>query len=242
MLGTNDPTVGASFGRASGGGQEEVPRLRLTHQDPLRRRWAGGDAAPAALQAGGRGSRPHARAYLRAGRDHDRRHGGQRPRRARGHGVPLPLQDRAGGRRATCWSTWARRTAPSSTACACARPTSSPAARCTLGQAELKFYAADEKVEIVPSEKDHLGDMIGQHVKLREIYAHRREDRPDRDHRRHRGRDRHRQGDRRARRSTSCRPRADGPFMVFDCGAVPPRPDRERAVRSREGLRSRARS
>jgi pSer/pThr/pTyr-binding forkhead associated (FHA) protein len=40
-----------------------------------------------------------------------------------------------------------------------------------LGTAELKFHAADEKVEIVPSRKEKLGLMVGRHVKMRELYA-----------------------------------------------------------------------
>src|SRR6185295_10870335 len=33
-----------------------------------------------------------------------------------------------------------------------------------LGQAEIKFHAADEKVEIIPSRKEKLGGMVGRHV------------------------------------------------------------------------------
>jgi DNA-binding NtrC family response regulator len=40
-----------------------------------------------------------------------------------------------------------------------------------LGQTELKFLTADEKVEIVPSRKDHCGDMVGKHARMRELYA-----------------------------------------------------------------------
>src|SRR5215471_17874125 len=37
---------------------------------------------------------------------------------------------------------------------------------CTLGlgQTELKFLTADEKVEIIPSRKDHCGDLIGKNA------------------------------------------------------------------------------
>jgi transcriptional regulator with GAF, ATPase, and Fis domain len=40
-----------------------------------------------------------------------------------------------------------------------------------LGQTEIKFYAGEEEVEIVPSRKDRCGDIIGRHPRLREIYA-----------------------------------------------------------------------
>ncbi len=40
-----------------------------------------------------------------------------------------------------------------------------------LGNAEVKFHAADEKVEIVASKKERLGKMIGRHVKMRELYT-----------------------------------------------------------------------
>jgi transcriptional regulator with GAF, ATPase, and Fis domain len=40
-----------------------------------------------------------------------------------------------------------------------------------LGQAELKFQAGEEEVEIVPSKKDRVGELIGRHPKLRELYA-----------------------------------------------------------------------
>ncbi|MBI4508136.1 MAG: FHA domain-containing protein, partial [Deltaproteobacteria bacterium] len=40
-----------------------------------------------------------------------------------------------------------------------------------LGGSEMKFFAGEEEVEIVPSRKDRCGDLIGRHPKLREIYA-----------------------------------------------------------------------
>jgi DNA-binding NtrC family response regulator len=89
-----------------------------------------------------------------------------------------------------------------------------------LGNTEVKFHAADEKVEIVPSRKERLGDMVGRHVKMRELYAVLEKIAPT---------------------STTVviegetgtgkevvaqtihklSPRATGPLMVFDCGAVP---------------------
>jgi transcriptional regulator with GAF, ATPase, and Fis domain len=89
-----------------------------------------------------------------------------------------------------------------------------------LGNTEIKFHAADEKVEIVPSKKEQLGDMVGKHVKMRELYAVIEKIAPT---------------------STTVviegetgtgkevvaqtihklSQRAAGPMMVFDCGAVP---------------------
>ena len=46
-----------------------------------------------------------------------------------------------------------------------------PGCTIQLGQSELKFYFADEKVPIVPSGQDRLGKMIGGNLKMREIYG-----------------------------------------------------------------------
>src|SRR6476659_6843055 len=40
-----------------------------------------------------------------------------------------------------------------------------------LGNTEVKFHAADEKVEILPSRKEKLGRMVGRHVKMRKLYT-----------------------------------------------------------------------
>jgi len=40
-----------------------------------------------------------------------------------------------------------------------------------LGNTEVKFQAADERMEIVPSRKERLGRMVGRHVKMRELYT-----------------------------------------------------------------------
>src|SRR3954447_6497013 len=89
-----------------------------------------------------------------------------------------------------------------------------------LGTTEVKFHAAEEKVEIVPSRKEKLGLMVGRHLKMRELYAVLEKIAPT---------------------STTVviegetgtgkevvaqtihqlSPRAPGPIMVFDCGAVP---------------------
>lgn len=41
----------------------------------------------------------------------------------------------------------------------------------TIGQTEVQFFTAQEKVEVVPSQKTRLGDIIGKNVKMRELYA-----------------------------------------------------------------------
>ena len=41
----------------------------------------------------------------------------------------------------------------------------------TVGQTELQFFTTHEKVEVVPSQKSRLGDIIGKNVKMRELYA-----------------------------------------------------------------------
>ncbi|MFH1129756.1 MAG: sigma 54-interacting transcriptional regulator [Pseudomonadota bacterium] len=46
-----------------------------------------------------------------------------------------------------------------------------PGCTVQVGQVELEFRFADEKLEIVPSPKERLGGMIGKSVKMREIYG-----------------------------------------------------------------------
>ncbi len=41
----------------------------------------------------------------------------------------------------------------------------------TIGQTEVQFFTAQEKVEVIPSQKTRLGDIIGKNVKMRELYA-----------------------------------------------------------------------
>src|SRR3954453_10149940 len=40
-----------------------------------------------------------------------------------------------------------------------------------LGNTEVKFHAAEDKLEILPSRKEKLGRMVGRHVKMRELYT-----------------------------------------------------------------------
>ena len=89
-----------------------------------------------------------------------------------------------------------------------------------LGNAELKFHAADEKVEIVPSRKERLGDAIGRHVKMRELFAVVEKIAPT-------GTTVVIEGETGTGKEVIAQtihklsPRASGPLMVFDCGAVP---------------------
>ena len=117
---------------------------------------------------------------------------------------------------------------------------------CTIGarqQPSCKFHAARRRRSRSSRRaSDRCGDLIGGNVEdARDLLDH-REDRADRDDGRDRGRDRHRQGGRRADDPRRCRRARAAPLVVFDCGAVPAEPDRERAVRPREGLASPARS
>jgi DNA-binding NtrC family response regulator len=89
-----------------------------------------------------------------------------------------------------------------------------------LGNTEVKFHAADEKVEIVPSRKEKLGSMVGRHVKMRELYAVLEKIAPTSttvviEGETGTGKEVV------AQTIHSLSPRASGPLMVFDCGAVP---------------------
>ncbi|MBK8480093.1 MAG: sigma 54-interacting transcriptional regulator [Proteobacteria bacterium] len=95
-----------------------------------------------------------------------------------------------------------------------------PGCTVQLGKAELQFFFADEKVPIVPSDKDHLGRLVGRSLKMRQIYGI---------------------IEKIARTGTTVvlegetgtgkevvaqtihqlSERASGPMMVLDCGAVP---------------------
>jgi DNA-binding NtrC family response regulator len=93
---------------------------------------------------------------------------------------------------------------------------------CTIGmgQTELKFLTADEKVEIVPSRKDHCGDIIGKHPRMREIYSIIEKISPTTttvviEGETGTGKEVV------AQTIHKLSARAAGPLMVFDCGAVP---------------------
>ena len=89
-----------------------------------------------------------------------------------------------------------------------------------LGNTEVKFHAADEKVEIVPSRKEKLGRMVGRHVKMRELYTVLEKIAPTAttvviEGETGTGKEVV------AQTIHELSPRASGPIMVFDCGAVP---------------------
>jgi DNA-binding NtrC family response regulator len=46
-----------------------------------------------------------------------------------------------------------------------------PGCTVSVGQTQMKFNAVEEEVEIVPSSKDHCGDLIGRNPRMREIYS-----------------------------------------------------------------------
>jgi len=89
-----------------------------------------------------------------------------------------------------------------------------------LGKIELKFYFADEKVPVVPSQKERLGSMIGRNIKMREIYGIIEKIAPA-------GTTVIVEGETGTGKEVVAQtihqlsPRSGGPMMVFDCGAVP---------------------
>ncbi|MEO0321882.1 MAG: sigma 54-interacting transcriptional regulator [Myxococcota bacterium] len=95
-----------------------------------------------------------------------------------------------------------------------------PGCTLTLGTSELRFVAATEKLRIVPSDKPRFGDLIGRHVKMRELYAILEKIAPTDATVVIEGETG--TGKEVVARSThQSSLRASGPFMVFDCGAVP---------------------
>jgi DNA-binding NtrC family response regulator len=96
-----------------------------------------------------------------------------------------------------------------------------PGATISVGQTHFRFNAKEEQVEIVPSESDRCGDIIGRNARMRQLYSILEKIAPT---------------------STTIviegetgtgkevvaqsvhklSPRAKGPIIIFDCGAVPP--------------------
>ncbi|MDQ3034891.1 MAG: sigma 54-interacting transcriptional regulator [Myxococcota bacterium] len=90
----------------------------------------------------------------------------------------------------------------------------------TLGKTEIRFQPFDERVRIVPTEGDRYGDIIGRDRKMREIYAILEKIAPTDatvviEGETGTGKDVV------ARAIHQFSKREGGPFMVFDCGAVP---------------------
>ncbi|HEX9102158.1 MAG TPA: sigma 54-interacting transcriptional regulator, partial [Polyangia bacterium] len=89
-----------------------------------------------------------------------------------------------------------------------------------LGNTEVKFHAADEKLEILPSRKEKLGRMVGRHVKMRELYTVLEKIAPTAttvviEGETGTGKEVV------AQTIHDLSTRSSGPIMVFDCGAVP---------------------
>jgi transcriptional regulator with GAF, ATPase, and Fis domain len=89
-----------------------------------------------------------------------------------------------------------------------------------LGQTELKWSAGEEEVEIVPSRKDHCGDLVGKSAKMREMYSIIEKIAPT-------NTTVVIEGETGTGKEVVAQTihklslRANGPLMVFDCGAVP---------------------
>jgi DNA-binding NtrC family response regulator len=89
-----------------------------------------------------------------------------------------------------------------------------------LGTSELRFQPVDERVNIVPSDRQRLGSMIGRNEKMREIYAILEKIAPT-------DATVVVEGETGTGKEVVARTvhelsrRREGPFIVFDCGAVP---------------------
>ncbi|MCS6797099.1 MAG: sigma 54-interacting transcriptional regulator [Myxococcota bacterium] len=89
-----------------------------------------------------------------------------------------------------------------------------------IGKTTLRFSAVDQRVRIVPSERDRYGEIIGRDRKMREIYAILEKIAPT-------DATVVIEGETGTGKEVVARTihqqsrRRDGPFMVFDCGAVP---------------------
>lgn len=95
-----------------------------------------------------------------------------------------------------------------------------PGSTLTLGTSELRFGSFDEKLRLVPSERSRFGDLIGKTPKMREIYAVLEKIAPSDATIVIEGETG--TGKEVVARSThQASRRNNGPFMVFDCGAIP---------------------
>ncbi len=96
-----------------------------------------------------------------------------------------------------------------------------PGCTISVGQQQLKFNARDEQVEIVPSDADRCGDLIGRNARMREIYAIIEKIAPTNttvviEGETGTGKEVV------AQSIHQMSARARGPLIIFDCGAVPP--------------------
>ncbi len=97
----------------------------------------------------------------------------------------------------------------------------SPGSQIRAGSSVVTFSPIDEEVTIEPDRDGELCGMIGQSVKMRQIFGLIKTHRPDGRVGHHPGRDGHRQGAGGARRPRAVQPQT-GPMVVLDCGAIPP--------------------
>ena len=95
-----------------------------------------------------------------------------------------------------------------------------PGCTISVGASELKFYAIDERVQVVPSTQDRCGEIMGRHVRMREMFGLIEKIAPT-------GATVVVEGETGTGKEVVARtihqlsPRAKGPFTIFDCGAVP---------------------
>jgi DNA-binding NtrC family response regulator len=97
----------------------------------------------------------------------------------------------------------------------------SPGCTVSVGQTDLKFNAREEAVDIIPSRNERCGDLIGRNAKMREIYSILEKIAPTAttvviEGETGTGKEVV------AQTTHKLSPRAKGPMIVFDCGAVPP--------------------
>jgi transcriptional regulator with AAA-type ATPase domain len=96
-----------------------------------------------------------------------------------------------------------------------------PGCTMAVGQQQLKFNAREEQVEIVPSDADRCGSLIGRNARMREIYAIIEKISPTNttvviEGETGTGKEVV------AQSIHDLSPRVKGPLIIFDCGAVPP--------------------
>lgn len=95
-----------------------------------------------------------------------------------------------------------------------------PGSIISLGATEIRFAAKDEKFRVVPSDRARFGDLIGKNARMREIYAILEKIAPTDatvviEGETGTGKEVV------ARATHGASRRKNGPFMIFDCGAVP---------------------
>ena len=95
-----------------------------------------------------------------------------------------------------------------------------PGCTVTVGKTDIKFQSLDERVEITPSTREAFGSIVGKSLRMREIFGILEKIAPT-------GVTVVIEGETGtgkevvARTVHECSKRAKGPFVVFDCGAVP---------------------